>query len=389
MGKLSVKMVDAIKDGGKYDDGDGLRLIVTKAGSKNWVLRIQKDGKRKEYGLGGYPKVSLKKARELAQSYRENIEQRIDPLIAKQAKKEVPTFQEAAIQYHRRKIAPVRSAKYGQQWLKDLKRYIFPQIGRIRVDGLNTRMVVDCIEPYWVDLHVTAKRMLQRIIAVADYSDFPLAKGAVVKKLSDVKHKPKNHAAMAYADVADFMKVLRTKQTMSAFALEALILTAVRSQEIRGARWCEIDETKMIWTIPADRMKAKNEHIVPITSQVLEAFKKAKEFSTNDEPDLIFESAYKKAQLSDMTLSKALKDWGYEVTPHGFRSTFRDWIGNETMFDGELAEMALAHTIKNQAERAYRRGNMLEKRRELMTAWANHCEGNTTTTDNVIKFERA
>ena len=378
----------AIKNGLRViNDGKGLRLAIKPTGSASWVLRAAKNGKEYNIGLGDYPSMSLDKARRLADETRNQIKEGKDPLAAKQEKNAIPTFQEAATQYHRQKVEPIRSVKYSKQWLHDFKRLVFPHIGRIRIDSLNTHLVVTCVDKIWKETHVTAKRVLQRIIAVADYADYPLNKGAVVKKLANIDHKPKNHPAMPYGELGAFMDVLRNKQTMAAFALEALILTAARSGEIRGARWSEIDTDKKIWTVPAERMKAKAEHIVPLSPQALAAFEKAKQLTTAKEPDLVFESIQSGKQLSDMTLSKAMRDWGYEYAPHGFRSSFRDWIGNETMFDGELAEMALAHTIKNAAERAYRRGNMLEKRRAMMNAWADYCDGKTDLGENVIQFK--
>lgn len=379
----------AIKNGLRViNDGKGLRLAIKPTGSASWVLRAAKNGKEYNIGLGDYPSMSLDKARKLADETRNQIKDGKDPLAAKQEKNAIPTFQEAATQYHRQKVEPIRSIKYSKQWLHDFKRLVFPHIGRIRIDSLNTHLVVNCVDKIWKETHVTAKRVLQRIIAVADYADYPLNKGAVVKKLANIDHKPKNHPAMPYGELSAFMDVLRNKQTMAAYALEALILTAARSGEIRGARWSEIDTDKKIWTIPAERMKAKAEHIVPLSPQALAAFEKAKQLTTAIEPDLVFESIQSGKQLSDMTLSKAMRDWDYDYRPHGFRSSFRDWIGNETMFDGELAEMALAHTIKNAAERAYRRGNMLEKRRAMMNAWADYCDGKTDLGENVIQFKK-
>lgn len=387
MFKLNARQVETLSEKGKYHDGGGLILVVNSASSKSWVFRHQKSGNRREYGLGSYPTVSLKEARDKTNDVRRSVEIGIDPVEQKKSRlleqrriKELPTFEIAATRTFEQLAPTFRNMKHSKQWLSELVRYAFPVIGKVRIDQLGHKMVMDVLVPIWVSRYETAKRIKQRIIAIVDwavahgYREIGLPIGAINQGLPRVKRKENHFAALQYSEVKDCLGVIKSRETMGSFTLEALILTAVRSGEIRGAKWSEIDLENMIWTIPAERMKAFKEHKVPLSKAALSAFFKAKKMSTHDD-ELIFQTRTRGKPQSDMTLTKALRDLGFKITVHGFRSTFRDWIANETEFDGELAEMALAHTIKNSAESAYRRGNLLEKRRKMMQSWSEFCEG--------------
>lgn len=434
MGKLSARKIETIKEAGIYQDGHGLFLSVSKAGSKYWKFRYQFEKKRRDIGLGDYPTLTLEKARAMASAYRADLKNKIEPIspaqkaenerqekLAKQKAEEkensMPTFAELAQIRFDIVSKTFRNQKHSKQWLNELRNYAFAKIGDLRIDEIHKMNVLEVLQPIWVHRYQTAKRIKQRIFDIVDYAvaldyrEHSLPTNVINKALPEVSKADKHFKALPYSKIQDCLKVIRTKELMSAYAIEAVILTAVRSGEVRGARWREIDLKEKVWTIPAERMKANAEHKVPLSDAALNAFLKANRLKPVSkaqlaaeartdlseaektaliekikfENDLIFEGSKQGAPLSDMTLSKVFKSWGFDATIHGLRSTFRDWIANETQFDGDLAEMALAHTIKNAAERAYRRGNMLEKRRTMMNAWADYCEGKATG-ENVIKL---
>lgn len=382
MGKLTATAVKAKKAAGRYGDGDGLFLLVGPTGSKSWVVRVQKSGKRRDIGLGGASKVPLTLARERAATVRSQVEAGIDPVAERRKSAGVPTFREAAALVHAEQKKGWRNGKHREQWLASLTAHAFPSIGDTSVAELDGPAVRDVLASIWLTKPETARRVRQRIVAIADwavakgYRSAPLAMAAIDKSLPRQKRRPEHHAALPFAELPAFMAKLREREAISRLALEALILTAARSGEIRGATWAEVDLDAALWTIPAERMKAGREHVVPLSPAAVAVFQKAAKWGAKADPAaLVFPGAKRGKSLSDMALTKLLRDMKAEAVPHGFRSTFKDWASETTGFANELSEAALAHAISNKVEAAYRRGNLLEKRRVMMGAWADHCAG--------------
>ena len=380
MGKLTATAVKALKSAGRFGDGDGLYLLVGRTGARSWVCRIQKDGKRRDIGLGSEKKVSLALARERAAKVRCQIEVGIDPVAERRKAAGIPTFREAAALVHAEKRKGWKNGKHQAQWLSTLDSYAFPIIGEMAVSDIDGPSVRDVLVPIWLEKGETARRVRQRVIAVIDwavakgYRAAPISMAAIDKSLPKSRAKVKHHAAMPFGDVPAFIAQLRERESMGRLALEALILTAVRSGEIRGAKWGEIDFEKALWKIPSERMKAGREHIVPLSKSAMRVFVRARQFRISGS-DLFFPGLKRGRPLSDMTLSKILRDMGIAFTPHGFRSSFRDWVSETTNFSGDVAEAALAHAVRDKTEAAYRRGNLLQKRRIIMDAWADYCHG--------------
>lgn len=272
------------------------------------------------------------------------------------------------------------SRRSAWQRLSTLEAYAFPKFGDVAVSEITGPEVRDALVAIWLEKPETARRVRQRIVTVIDwavgkgYRSLPLPMAAINRSLPRVKAKTEHHSALPYEQVPAFLKRLRERESVGRLAFEALILTAARSGEIRQAVWSEIDLENALWTIPANRMKAGREHVVPLSAEAVSAFKRAQTYR-EVRSEFVFPGARQGKPLSDMTLTKICRDMEIAAVPHGFRSSFRDWVAETTEFDGEIAEMALAHTIENKVEAAYRRGNLLEKRRKLMDAWADYCAG--------------
>jgi integrase len=380
MGKMTATMVKALKDAGRYGDGDGLFLLVSNTGARSWVCRVQKNGKRRDFGLGSEKKVPLALARERARTVRCQIEAGIDPIAERRKAVGIPTFREAAAKVFAENHKSWKNAKHKAQWLTSLEAYAFPTIGDIAVSAVDAAAVRDVLVAIWLTKPETARRVRQRITAVMDwaaangYCETPLSMAVVNKSLPKARPKAKHHAALPYSEVPAFFETLRSRESVGRLAFELLILTASRSGEVRGARWSEIDIEGATWTVPAERMKADKEHLIPLSTAALAVLTKAQHHREASN-DFVFPGVKAGKTLSDMTLTKICRDAGVNAVPHGFRSSFRDWVSEETNFDGTVAEMALAHTIENKVEAAYRRGNLFEKRRALMAAWGTHCTG--------------
>ncbi|WP_428333760.1 tyrosine-type recombinase/integrase [Novosphingobium sp.] len=378
MGRLSATFVKADKAPGRYADGDGLYLVVAPSGSKSWVCRVQKEGKRRDIGLGSVKKVSLAQARDRSGKVRTQVEAGLDPILERKKEAGIPTFREAAARVFAENRAAWKNKKHAGQWLSTLTTYAFPHIGNISVSVIDGQHVRDALMPIWLTKQETARRVRQRIAMVVDwavaegYRATPLAMAALNKSLPKAKRKVEHQEAMPYADVPTFVARLRERESVGRLAFELLVLTALRSGEIRGALWSEFDLTAKLWTIPAGRMKVDVEHVVPLSKAALSVLKRAEAYR-EARNDLVFPGMRHGKPLSDMTLTKICRDMDVDAVPHGFRSSFRDWVSEETDFDGAIAEMALAHTIANKVEAAYRRGKLLDKRRTLMDAWATYC----------------
>jgi len=365
---------------GRYADGDGLFLDVTGKAAGRWVLRIQSNGRRREIGLGSLKNVSLADARDAAFVTRKKIAQGIDPVAErKEARQAIPTFRKAAELVHEEHEKAWKNGKHQKQWIATLRTYAFPRMGDLLVNEIEGPLIRDVLAPIWLAKPETARRVRQRIGTVLDWS---YARGfrateAPMRSLSKgLPRQPKkdNHfAALPYASVPGFLEKLGERESVGRIALEALILTAARSGEIRGATWSELDLKAALWTVPAARMKMGRAHTVPLSPEAVAVFQRARKFEVGAS-DLVFPGQNVKKPLSDMTLLKILRDMDLTVTVHGFRSAFRDWAAEQTNYVGEVAEAALAHTVSNKVEAAYRRTDFLDKRRLLMRDWAEFCK---------------
>lgn len=378
MGMLSATGVKAATRPGRLGDGDGLFLVVGRSGSKSWMVRVQKHGRRRDIGLGSASKVSLAQARERARQVRAWVEDGLDPLFERRKAAGIPTFKEATKKVLALHQKTWRNEKHEAQWLRTLEVYAWPALGDIRVSEITGPMVRNVLAEIWLTKPETARRVRQRIGAVLDWSyasgyrDAEAPMRSISKGLPRQPKKEGHFAAMPYAEVAAFMKRLRERESFSRLALQFAILTAARSGEVRMAEWDEIDFEHQLWTIPAERMKAKREHVVPLSKPALRILQRCKELRLRNEP-LIFPGSRSKQPMSDMTLTKLLREMEVPYTAHGFRSSFRDWASEETEVQGEVAEAALAHMVRDKTEAAYRRGNLLEKRRHLMAGWGCYC----------------
>lgn len=358
------------------------------------------DGKSRAMGLGAFHTVSLAEARDAAQHCRKLLRDRIDPieqrkrelLKARTATAKVMTFMECADAYINAHEAGWRNAKHASQWRNTLRQYAYPIFGDLPVSAVDTGLVLKVLEPIWRTKTETASRVRGRIESVLDWAtvrnlregenparwrghlDKALPKPAKVRKVA-------HHAALPYDAMGDFMTVLRARAEVSARGLEFLILTAARTGEVIGAKWGEIDLEKGIWVIPAERMKARVEHRVPLSGATLSILKDIPKVSGSD---YVFPGARQGRPVSNMVFLQLLKRMRYEdITAHGFRSTFRDWAAERTAYPREVAERALAHTTKDKTEAAYQRGDLFEKRRHLMEAWAAFCGEEVGAANNV------
>lgn len=380
MGKLTAVKIKNLTEPGRYPDGDGLFLELNGKGSGRWLLRVQAKGIRRDFGLGSLKGVSLADARDAAFVMRKKIAQGIDPVEErKQERRIIPAFRDAAKLVHQEHERAWKNGKHQNQWIATLTTYAFPKIGDLPVDKIEGPAIREVLAPIWLSKPETARRVRQRIGTVLDWA---CAKGfrateAPMRSLSKgLPRQPKkdgHFAAMPYADVPDFVEKLGERESVGRLALEALILTAARSGEIRGAVWSELDLQAGLWTVPATRMKMGRAHVVPLPPEAIAVFESAKKYKAGV-GDLVFPGQDVKKPLSDMTLLKILRDMQLTVTVHGFRSAFRDWVAEQTDYSGEVAEAALAHTVANKVEAAYRRTDFLNKRRLLMRDWSEFCK---------------
>ena len=365
----------------------GLRLRVMPPPSmaKMWTLRIVVGDKRRDLGLGGYPAVTLAKALELAREKRQSVQQGKDPVTEGRAAKSAlrasqqrqMTFSHAAAAYIAAHEAGWRNAKHAWQWNNSLELYAFPKIGQLDVGDIGMANVLEVLEPIWRTKTETASRIRGRIELILAWAD----KRAERERLNPARWrghldtqlparnkvaKPKHHAALPVSDASIFMSALRKQEGSAARALEFVILTAARSGEVRFATWPEIDFGSRTWTVPAQRMKSGREHRVPLSQAAIALLES---ISLVDDSEVIFQSP-RSGALSDMALVAVCRRMNADCVPHGFRSTFRDWCAERTNVAREVAEMALAHSIGNEVEAAYRRGDLFDKRRHLMDEWA-------------------
>jgi len=382
----------------------GLLLQMTPTGGRTWLLRVSIGGKRREIGLGGFPEVSLAQARERARETKDKIWHGIDPLKERKAAQSAlvtsagrgMTFKIATDRYLTAKLDAFRNAKHRQQWNNTLRTYAEPTLGGILVDDITVQDVLRVLEPIWRSKTETASRVRGRIESVLSWAtvaghrtgDNPARWAGNLKELLPAASKVakrRNQPALQIDDAPRWLAAVHERSGIGTRALEFAALTAARSQEVRGAEWAEIDLDAALWIVPAIRTKMDREHRVPLTHQAVALLKALPHIEGTE---LVF-PAPRGGELSDMTLSAATKRIhstdiaagrpGFldrvnnrPAVPHGLRSTFRDWVAERTQFPGEMAEVALAHKVGNAVEAAYRRGDMVEKRRTMMTAWAEY-----------------
>ena len=392
MGRLTATAVKAAKDSGRYGDGDGLFLLIGRTGSKSWMVRVQKDGKRRDIGLGSAAKVPLKLARERAAVVRSQVEAGIDPVLERRKAAGIPTFREAAALVHAEHKAGWKNGKHQAQWLSTLEAYAFPAFGDVSVAHIDAPAVRDALAAIWLTKPETARRLRQRIRTVIDwavakgYREASLAMPVIDKALPRQRGRVKHHAALPYAELPAFMAALRLKETIGRLALEALILTA--GAQRRCARHEMGARSRLRKGFGASRSRTGAARAGACMS-----FPSSRKFWTLSNgqrrtsaatPIWCFPAFVKGKQLSDNTLRKVALDMGHPVTAHGFRSTFADWINDQTNFPREVREAALAHANGDKIEVAYSRTDYLEKRRPMMEAWASYCEG--ASGGNVVRL---
>jgi integrase len=421
LGPLDIKR--AVHKGGKFTTMlpvggvTGLYLQITPKEAKTWILRATIGGKRGDYGLGGFPAVTLAQAREKAREARDKIDRGIDPIAERKAAKAALaaergrglTFADAMDRFLAVKLDGFQSDKHRAQWRATLEAYAKPTLGALMVSDIQVQDVLRLLRPIWTDKTVTANRVRGRIEAVLSWAtvsghragDNPARWGGNLKELLPAASKvakAENHPALALDDAPAWFVALRAREGFGARAVEFAALTAARSGEVRGAAWSEIDLERGLWVIPADRMKMSREHRVPLTAAAVALLQALPRLNGSD---LVFPAA-RGGQLSDMTLSATMKRMheaemaegrsGFvdraskrPAVPHGLRSTFRDWVAERTNYPGDMAEVALAHKISSAVESAYRRGDMIEKRRAMMAAWSDFLTA-TKQAGNVVRI---
>jgi integrase len=390
--RLSAVKVTSLKQPGYYADGGSLYLRVAPGGSKGWIFRFTIDGRTRDAGLGAFPTVSLVKAREAAADCRRLVTAGADPIEARKKERDAArvasekaiTFEQCAKAFIASHETGWRSSIHRRQWRKSLATHVYPVIGPLAVQDVDTTLILKVLEPIWSSKPETASRLRQRIERVLNWAkvrgyrqgENPAIWRGHIDQLLPPKRKVRqvtHHAAMPYRNIGALMAKLRSDPNQSSRALEFLILTATRAGEALGARWDEVDIGQRMWTIPASRMKAAREHRVPLSSRAIAILGEMAKVRQNE---FVFPGAKRGRSLTRNVLLRLLQRVSDSVpaaTPHGFRSSFREWAAEVTNFPREAAELALAHAVGDSVERAYQRGDLLEKRRKLMEAWALYC----------------
>lgn len=405
MGKLTATAIkSALSKPGIYQDGDGLFLKVDKRGGASWTLRLQRDGKRQDLGLGSAKLLTLADAREKAGEFRRAIKvEKRDVLTERRDEAAAKvTFREAAKLYHAENEGGWKSAVYARQWLASLENYAFSKLGDRPTGGITAADVIGVLTPIWQEIPETARQVRNRICSVLDYShakgwrstEAPSGNGSLKagRGLPRQAKERENRKAMPYVALPGFMVALRRRPSYGRLALELLILTGVRSQEARLATWREFDLDAKLWTVPADHMKRGKAHIVPLSDAALAVLSKAAALKMAGS-DFVFPGVNGSA-MSDMTLLKVLRDMSEPYHVHGFRSSFTDWAANEN-FPDAVVEAALAHKTPDAVQAAYRRTTYLGTqgrpgaRVKLMEAWGRYCAANATVAANVTPITKA
>jgi integrase len=399
--KLTPLAIKSAKKPGLYGDGNGLYLQISKFGTKAWLFRFMRDGSARKMGLGPLHTVSLADARQRAADARRKLLDGIDPIAhrdtqraaAKLEAAKAMTFEQCAEKYIAAHSGSWRNEKHRAQWGSTLKTYVYPIIGALPVAAIDTGLVLKVIEPIWAEKPDTAGRVRGRIEAVLSWATVREYRAGdnparwrghldnVLPKRSKVR-AVKHHEALPYVEIPAFMAMLRDQNFISARALEFVILTATRTSETIGAEWSEFDLASKIWTIPGVRMKSGKDHRVPLSDRalaILDALPREGKF--------VFAGRKKDKPLSNMAMLELVRGVnGGGLTVHGFRSTFRDWAADRTSYANHVVERALAHTVKDAVEKAYRRGDLFEKRARLMAEWAGFCESPMSPAENVVSL---
>jgi integrase len=382
---LTVRRIAKLTKPGRYLDGHGLYLQVGHTGARSWLLRYVQAGNERWLGLGPLHTFTLDEARQRAVRARQQIHDGIDPIALKRAARDTQalerakalTFEQATKQYFDQHSPKWSNARHREQFVSMMQAYAYPVIGKLPVATIDTGLILQVIEPIWTTKNQTAIRLRGRIESVLDWAtvrgyrtgENPARwKGHLAEVLPASSHiaKVKHFTALPYTQAPAFVAQLATLQGIGPKALEFLILTAGRTDEVLSARWSEINLDEALWTIPPERMKEGAIHRVPLTERAIEILR-----ALPREGDLVFLSSKPGRPMGKMTFLKLIKAMGYDdITTHGFRSCFRDFAGDMTSFPREVAEAALAHKIGDASEQAYRRGDALAKRRRLMQAWA-------------------
>ena len=371
--KLSAVKVTRLKEPGRYCDGLGLWLQVSQFGTKAWLFRYTRHGRARQMGLGALHTVSLAEARERARQARQILLDGDDPLEVKRKKRddakaetaERILFKDAAKRFLNVHETLWKNGKHREQWKSTLATYVYPTLGSRPISAIDGALITETLVSIWTKKPETARRVKQRIERVVQW-----VKDGTPLPVHGASKRVQHHAAMPFSELQAFMEELRGRDSISARSLEFTILTAARTSEAIGAKWSEIDLDAGVWTIPAERMKGGKEHQVPLSKRALDIL----EDLPRERGGYVFPGARAKAPLSNMAMLELLRGMdGDGFTVHGFRSTFRDWAGDRTNYAREVIEHALAHQIKDKAEASYRRSAALDKRRQLMEAWAKYC----------------
>jgi integrase len=396
--QLTANTVQKLKAPGMYPDGAGLYLQITGKHAKSWLLRYSLRGKAREMGLGSLRKVSLADARRKTAECHKLLDEHIDPIEHRErgraenalANANTITFKEAATKYIAMRATGLQNAKHAAQWAATVTTYVEPIMGKLPVRDIDVGLVHRVLEPIWTSKPETAGRVrgrIEKILGWAKVNNFREGENParwrdnldqLLPKLSAVR-KVKHHPALPYPEMPAFMEKLQHETAIAARALEFTILTAARTEEIILARPAEINKREKLWTAPAEHMKLKKEHLVPLCDRAVQILDEASDSYLFPSP------AHPDKHLSNMAMLKLLDRMGYgHVTVHGFRSTFKDWTRDRTGFENYVSEAALAHASGDQVEAAYARSTVIDKRRRLMDEWAKYCASTPATADNVL-----
>lgn len=389
--KLTDQGIKTLNKPGLYSDGLGLYLQVSTFGTKSWLFRFMRDGKARKMGLGAVHTISLKAARQKALECRIKLDAGQDPIEERKAVKQAlraetaraMTFKQCAEKYIEAHRSTWKNPKHAAQWPATLKTYVYPKIGDLSVKDIDVGLILQILEPIWKTKPETASRVRGRIETVLDWAtarshrsgENPARWRGHLDKLLPARAKVakvKHHEALPYREIQPFVAEVQANKSISALALEFTILTASRTGEVIGAKRPEIDREARMWTIPAERMKGGREHRVPLSDRAMAILEELPVIKGND---YLFPGAKEAKPLSNMAMLELVRGMRPDsgLTVHGFRSTFRDWAAEQTAYPNEMVEMALAHAVSDKTEAAYRRGDMLERRRRLMKEWADYC----------------
>ena len=399
--RLTALQAKRATKAGLLGDGKGLYLRVGDSGSKSWVLRYMLDGRAREMGIGSYYDLSLADARERARGFRKMVKDGVDPIDDRRVRRallraeraKVMTFRQCAEAYIVAHQASWRSQKHTAEWTRTLEIYVYPVFGSTPAQVIDVGLVMKVLDGIWLAKPETAGRIRGRIEAILNWAtargyrkgDNPARWRGHLENLLPRKSKLRpvqHHAALPYAELGAFMADLRQQNGIGARALEFAILTAARTAEVIGARWDEINFGEKLWTVPAARMKAGREHRAPLSHATIEILEKMQAIRTDE---FVFPGSRSGHPISNMAMTMVLRRMGRgDLTVHGFRSSFRDWTADQTNFPREVAEMALAHAVSDKVEAAYRRGELLRKRRQLMEAWARYTVTSAASAELIV-----